>query len=194
LSGTPQTGKGCRIIDRTNAPVHSRAMASDIEIDILIDAADWDERALQLLAVAAAAATLDELGLEPQQFGVSILACDDARIATLNSQFRAKPQPTNVLSWPSEDRAAAAPGEMPHLPPPNPVGPPLELGDIALAHETCTREAAEAGKPFEDHIRHLIVHGLLHLLGFDHETDADAELMEGLETRVLARLGVPDPY
>jgi probable rRNA maturation factor len=165
-----------------------------MEIDVLIESRKWSGLHLERLAGDAVLAALDELGLEPQQFGVSILACDDARIATLNSQFRAKPQPTNVLSWPSEDRAAAAPGEMPHLPPPNPVGPPLELGDIALAHETCTREAAEAGKPFEDHIRHLIVHGLLHLLGFDHETDADAELMEGLETRVLARLGVPDPY
>jgi probable rRNA maturation factor len=83
---------------------------------------------------------------------------------------------------------------MPHLPPPNPVGPPEELGDIALAWETCAREAAEADKPVEHHVAHLLVHGLLHLLGFDHETDPDAELMEELETRILARLGVPDPY
>jgi probable rRNA maturation factor len=100
----------------------------------------------------------------------------------------------DVLSWPSEERAAASPGEMPHLPPPNPVGPPLELGDIALAFETCAREAAEAASHSNDHVTHLVVHGLLHLLGFDHETDPDAELMEGLETRILARLGVPDPY
>jgi probable rRNA maturation factor len=133
-------------------------------------------------------------GWSPSSSPCQILACDDARIAGLNADFRGKPVPTNVLSWPSEDRAAAAPGEMPHLPPPNPVGPPLELGDIALAFETCAREAAEAAPRRDDHVTHLVVHGLLHLLGFDHETDADAELMEGLETRILARLGVPDPY
>jgi probable rRNA maturation factor len=165
-----------------------------MEIDILIEDTDWDEQDLDTLAPRAVAAVLDELGLEPSQFSVSVLACDDARIAALNAEFRGKPVPTNVLSWPSEDRAAAVPGEMPHLPPPNPVGPPLELGDIALAHDTCAREAAEAGKPLAHHVTHLLVHGLLHLLGFDHETDPDADLMEGLETRVLARLGVPDPY
>jgi probable rRNA maturation factor len=108
-------------------------------------------RSLEALAERAVAAALQELGLEPDlpsllQFAVSLLACDDARIAGLNAEFRGKPAPTNVLSWPSEERGAATPGEMPHLPAPHPVGPPLELGDIALAHETCAREAAEAGR------------------------------------------------
>ena len=165
-----------------------------MEIDVLIESRKWSGLHLERLAGDAVLAALDDLGLEPGQFAVSILACDDARIAALNADFRGKPVPTNVLSWPSEERAAATPGEMPHLPPPNPVGPPMELGDIALAFETCAREAAEADKPLADHVAHLVVHGLLHLLGFDHETDLDAELMEGLETRILARLGVPDPY
>jgi probable rRNA maturation factor len=164
------------------------------EVDLLIEDPRWSEAGLEPLVERAAPMALEELGLEPTQFALSILACDDARIATLNADFRGKPAPTNVLSWPSEERAAAAPGEMPYLPPHHPVGPPLELGDIALAYETCQREAAEAGKSMEHHVTHLVIHGLLHLLGFDHETDPDAELMESLETRILARLGVPDPY
>ena len=165
-----------------------------MEIDILIEAGDWSETTLETLATRAFDTALDELGLEPDVFAVSLLAADDARIAALNGEFRGKPSPTNVLSWPSEERAAASPGEMPHLPRPVIPGPPTELGDIALGYETCAREAAETDRPLEHHLSHLLVHGLLHLLGFDHETDEDADLMEGLETRVLARLGVPDPY
>ncbi len=165
-----------------------------MDIDILIEAGDWPEETLEPLATRAFETSLDELGLDPDRFAVSLLACDDARIAALNAQFRGKPTPTNVLSWPSEERAPPSPGEMPHLPRPDTAGPPVELGDIALAWETCVREAAELGRPLENHLSHLLTHGLLHLLGFDHETDADAELMEGLETRILARLGVPDPY
>ncbi len=165
-----------------------------MDIDILIEDDAWPEAMLESLAMRVGETTLDELGLEPSQFAVSILACDDTRIATLNADFRGKPSPTNVLSWPSEDRAAATPGEMPHLPPPHPVGPPLELGDIALALGVLQREAEAAGRPFEQHLAHLLTHGLLHLLGFDHINDPDAALMEGLETRILARLGVPDPY
>ncbi|MCU4651325.1 rRNA maturation RNase YbeY [Roseibacterium sp. SDUM158016] len=165
-----------------------------MEIDILIEAPGWSETGLETLAADAFAATLAELGLDPGRCAVSLLACDDARIAGLNAEFRGKPTPTNVLSWPAEERGADSPGGMPRLPGPGGAGPPEELGDIALALETCVREAEEAGRPLEHHLAHLLVHGLLHLLGFDHETDADATLMEGLETRVLARLGVPDPY
>ena len=170
------------------------AWADRMEIDILIEGGGWTADTLEALVEQAAAAALRELGLAPERFALSVLACDDARIATLNAEFRGKALPTNVLSWPSEERAADGPGDMPDLPEPDPSGPPEELGDIALSFETCAREAAEAGKPLDDHIAHLLVHGLLHLLGFDHETDPDADLMESLETRVLARLGVPDPY
>jgi probable rRNA maturation factor len=83
---------------------------------------------------------------------------------------------------------------MPDLPEINEDDPPEELGDIALAFGVLTREAAAADKPFDHHLTHLLVHGLLHLLGFDHINDADAALMEGFETRILARLGIPDPY
>ena len=169
-------------------------MAQGMEIEILIEDAGWDGPALRALAARAAAAALEEVGLEPSQFAVSLLACGDDRIAALNTAFRGKAAATNVLSWPARDRAAVAPGEMPHLPLPNPVGPPEELGDIAIAHGVITREAAAAGRPFEHHLAHLLVHGALHLLGFDHIADADADVMEGLETRILVRLGVPDPY
>jgi probable rRNA maturation factor len=169
-------------------------MAREMDIDILIEDETWDEAALEALARTCCAQALAELGLDPDGFALSILACDDARIATLNAEFRGKPTPTNVLSWPAEDRAADAPGTMPHLPVAGADGAPEELGDIALALGVVTREAVEAGKPFEHHLAHLIVHGLLHLLGFDHMTDPDAALMEDLETRILARLGIPDPY
>jgi len=165
-----------------------------MEIDILFEDPAWDATALAPLAQTACHAALVELGLMPDHFAVSILACDDDRIANLNAEFRGKPTPTNVLSWPSEDRAPELPGAMPDLPEINEDDPPEELGDIALAFGVLTREAAAADKPFDHHLTHLLVHGLLHLLGFDHINDADAALMEGFETRILARLGIPDPY
>lgn len=165
-----------------------------MEIDILFEEPAWENTALAALADTAFRAALAELGLVPGRFAVSILACDDDRIATLNAAFRGKPTPTNVLSWPAEDRAPATPGALPDLPDVGPDDPTEELGDIALALGVLTREAADAEKPFDHHLSHLLVHGLLHLLGFDHITDPDAARMEGLETRILARLGVPDPY
>ena len=158
-------------------------------VDCIIEDARWAD--IATLADIATTAVLERLGLEPSVFEISLLACDDARIASLNADFRGKPKATNVLSWPSDERAAAIDGEMPAPPQP---GLDAELGDIAIAYDTCAAEAAAAGKPMRDHTIHLIVHGTLHLLGFDHERDRDATLMEGLETEVLGKLGVPDPY
>ncbi|MBU2994545.1 rRNA maturation RNase YbeY [Octadecabacter sp. 1_MG-2023] len=143
------------------------------------------------LAEQAVVAALGGVGLDAGAFEVSILACDDARIAALNEDFRQKGSATNVLSWPSDERAAEDDGEMPD--PPN-LPMDAELGDIAISYDTCAREAAEAGKPFEHHVIHLLVHGTLHLLGFDHIRDGDATLMEGLETEILGKLDIPDPY
>ncbi len=110
---------------------------------------------------------------------VSVLFADDAFVRDLNARWRGQDKPTNVLSFP------AAPENIP--------GPRM-LGDIVLAYETVAREAREAGKTFEHHTAHLLVHGFLHLLGFDHETDDEAADMEARETRILETLDIPDPY
>ncbi len=157
--------------------------------DCIIEDPRWDALGFGTIAEAAAGATLAALGLVAGGYEIAVLACDDRRIATLNADFRGKPVPTNVLSWPSQARGAAIPGAMPDLPP-----APTALGDIAIAFDTCAREAADHGKTVQAHVTHLMVHGILHLLGFDHIDDADAALMETTETRILASLGVSDPY
>lgn len=162
-------------------------------VDTLCEDPRWQAFGLDALAEVAARAALQALALNPDGFEISLLACDDARIADLNAEFRGKPVPTNVLSWPSDERGAAEDGEMPDLPEGD-AEMPEELGDIAIAWDTCAREAAEQGKPMRDHVTHLMVHGTLHLLGYDHIRDKDAELMEALEVRILASLGLDDPY
>ncbi|MDI9849867.1 rRNA maturation RNase YbeY [Rhodoblastus sp. 17X3] len=124
-------------------------------------------------------AVLNETGEDVREGAeVSFLFCDDARIRELNRQFRGKDQPTNVLSFPG----------------PDPLDKAQFLGDIALAFETIAREAQEQGKSLEHHCRHMIVHGFLHLLGYDHEESVEAEEMEATEIRILQALGVEDPY
>ncbi|MCC6006774.1 MAG: rRNA maturation RNase YbeY [Rhodobacteraceae bacterium] len=164
-------------------------------VEALIAAPGWEGVALDPMAERAARATLSHLGLNPQSFEIALLATDDAGMIPLNDRFRGKPVATNVLSWPALDLRPPQPGDAPPPPGPDPFGEePQALGDIALALETCTREASAAGRPLLDHLAHLVVHGCLHLLGFDHETEQDALLMERIEVEVLATLGVPDPY
>ena len=151
----------------------------------------WQDVGLPACAEDAAVATLTHLGLDPADWAIGMLACDDARIAVLNKDFRNTPTPTNVLSWPSEARGADTPGKRPDLPL---HGVDLELGDIAIAYETCIREAEEADKSIGDHVTHLVVHAVLHLLGYDHIRDEDATLMEATEIAILGKLGIPDPY
>jgi probable rRNA maturation factor len=148
--------------------------------DIAIESALWESAPGAKAVISRAAAAVGrELALgEGDEVGVTL--SDDAAIAVLNGRWRDKPKPTNVLSFPS------APSPMP--------GVPRFLGDIVLAYETIEKEAREEGKSFDAHLAHLVVHGLLHLLGFDHETDDDAEMMEALETRILAGMGIADPY
>ncbi|GAA4227386.1 putative rRNA maturation factor [Sagittula marina] len=154
----------------------------------------WQAAGLDRLAERAALATLRHLGFDPEAFEIAVLGCDDTRIAVLNADFRDKPRATNVLSWPSEDLAADEAGEAPFAPEPDLEGEPHHLGDLALAYDTCAREAAEQHKPESDHVTHLLVHGVLHLLGYDHIRDADATLMEGFEVEILGNLGLKDPY
>ncbi|TRD16664.1 rRNA maturation RNase YbeY [Palleronia caenipelagi] len=159
---------------------------SDFTVDVVFEDPRWEEAGLEDWAGIAARATAAHLGLDEVE--MVVLGCDDARIAELNADFRGKPQPTNVLSWPSEERGAEAEGGAP-LPPEDP-----EIGDIALAWETMVAEAEAAGISLHNHSLHLIIHGMLHLLGYDHIRDGDAELMELLETQILATLGVAPPY
>jgi probable rRNA maturation factor len=163
-------------------------------VETVIEDVRWQALGLAALAERAGRAVLGASGLPVEGFSISLMGCDDDRIAALNADFRGKPQPTNVLSWPSEERGAQDLGEAPTPPEPGDAAAPEFLGDIAIAWETCAREAAEHGKPMADHVTHLIVHGVLHLLGYDHVEDDDAARMEGLEVRILASLGVSDPY
>ncbi|MEO3997573.1 rRNA maturation RNase YbeY [Mesorhizobium sp. CAU 1732] len=152
-----------------------------IDIDISVEAGDWpDEEALRRFAAKALDAALAELAID-EDSELSLLFTDDAHIRVLNREWRGKDKATNVLSFPAFD---VAPGD--------PF--PAMLGDIVLARETIVGEAGLEQKPFDHHLVHLIVHGLLHLLGYDHETDEDAEEMEAIERRALARLAIPDPY
>lgn len=125
-----------------------------------------------------------ELDLPAKNFAVAVSLVDDAEIQGLNKQYRQKDKPTNVLSFPMVDDFDDLDGQ------PGAV----ELGDIILAFETIQREAMEQGKNFPHHIAHLLVHGFLHLVGFDHLTDTDAADMEALETDILAAMGIEDPY
>ncbi|GHC47928.1 rRNA maturation RNase YbeY [Neogemmobacter tilapiae] len=163
-------------------------------IDIVLEDPRWQALGLELLADRAARATLASLNLPTEGFQIVVMGCDDARIAALNADHRGKTKPTNVLSWPAEERAPDAAGQVPESPEPGDPDDPESLGDIALAYETCATEAADQGKPLTDHVTHLTVHGILHLLGYDHIDDKDAELMEETEVRILATLGLADPY
>jgi len=159
-----------------------------MELDIDIEApwpeaADWATLAER--AVAAALEVAPELA--NPRLSASVLFTSDAEVQALNRQWRGKDKPTNVLSFPMLER-----GELLDLPG---EGPPELLGDISLACETCAREAADKGAALESHAAHLVVHGMLHLAGLDHELSAeDAAAMEALEIKALALLGIADPY
>lgn len=162
-------------------------------VDVVVEDDRWNEM-LDDLSQTAGQAVLTHLGYAPSDFEICVMGCDDTRIADLNADFRDKPTPTNVLSWPSEERGAEVEGGNPIPVSPDPTGMPFELGDIAIAFDTCDREARAADKPFNAHCLHLLVHGMLHLLGYDHICDPDAALMEGLEVEILEHLGQPNPY
>lgn len=165
-----EAGAGTEPADTDLLPIE------DTGPDLRVDDPRWleilgDPESFVLRALGAVTAEVD---LDEDE-AFSVLFADDAALQALNKQWRAKDKPTNVLSFPAPDGAG-------------------QLGDIALAYETVVREAEEQGKAVADHATHLLVHGLLHLLGYDHEADEDAAEMEGLERDILARLDVPDPY
>lgn len=163
-------------------------------VDLVIEDPRWDAIALGDLAEQAAELALSHAGIETRDVEIVLLACDDARIKTLNSGFRGKDNATNVLSWPAFDLFSALPGAPPEQAIPDDPFGPVSLGDIAIAYETVVAEAEAGGIPLENHILHLILHACLHLLGYDHQIDEDAELMEKLEARALASAGIASPY
>jgi probable rRNA maturation factor len=151
--------------------------------EIVVAAGFWqnagDAEAVARRAIATAAAAC-EVNLGNAE--IAVMLTDDANIRALNREFRGIDAPTNVLSFPASKAARKSQ-----------VAPRL-LGDIAIAYETVLREAHGEGRPFDHHLSHLAVHGFLHLIGYDHETDEDAAKMEALETAILAQLGIPDPF
>ena len=157
-------------------------------MELEIDIEDWPEGEWEALAErAAAAAAQVEPALANPRLIASLLFTADEEIHALNREWRSRDKPTNVLSFPMLERQ-----DLVHL---DPDGPPEMLGDIALAYGTCAREAAGKGISLEHHAAHLIVHGMLHLAGYDHvDSDEQAEAMEKLEIAALAKLGIADPY
>jgi probable rRNA maturation factor len=156
------------------------AAAGALSVALLIEAETWgDEASARAWIEPAVAAVEDAIGLDaPDGVELSVVLTDDERIRALNHQWRGIDKATNVLSFPIDEEDDG----------------PL-LGDVVIARETTLREAAEEGKLFAHHATHLLVHGILHLFGYDHERDAaGAEDMERLEADILARLGIPDPY
>lgn len=156
----------------------SMARAVAIEISIVCDA--WLAACPDAAALAGMAAR-EALAEWSGPLIVGIVLTDDTEQRELNRRWRGQDAPTNVLSFATADAA----------PPP---GAPVLLGDVVLAFETVAREATEQAKPLADHLRHLVVHGVLHLIGFDHDSEAEAAVMEAREAAILTRLGVPDPY
>ena len=153
--------------------------------EVLVVAECWQAEPDAEAVIHRAVATAAEIvNAGPGEAELAVMLTDDAGIRTLNSNWRGIDKPTNVLSFPA-------------LQPTGPSGPddaPRMLGDIAIAYETTRKEADDEQKPFDHHLSHLAVHGFLHLIGYDHETDGDAETMETLEQEILAQLGIPDPY
>ncbi|MBM6593883.1 rRNA maturation RNase YbeY [Microvirga pudoricolor] len=152
-----------------------------IDLDFVVEAGDWSALPeAEALGRRAAKAALTVSDADADDYEVSVMLTDDAGIRELNREWRGKDKPTNVLSFP----APPMPGE--HS--------PRHLGDLALACQTLAREAEDESKPLAHHYAHLIVHGVLHLLGYDHEVEEEAEAMEALEVKALANLGIADPY
>jgi probable rRNA maturation factor len=159
-------------------------MTSAPDTEIIIAAECWNgasgaDAIIRRAVMAAAAAVTIDTDAE-----LAVMLTDDAGIRTLNRNWRGIDKATNVLSFPAlQPERPRTDGD-----------PPQMLGDIAIAYETTRRESEEESKPFDHHLSHLAVHGFLHLIGYDHETDQEAEIMENLERDILARLQIPDPY
>ncbi len=152
-------------------------------------AGDWQARAERAVEIAVAHSRHAALGSALPVVEVSVRLADDAEVQALNRDYRGKDKPTNVLSFPQLDEAAIEAAAMGSA-----DGPELLLGDIILGLETCAAEAAGRRIALGDHVSHLIVHGSLHLLGYDHIDDDEADAMEAIERQALDAIGIADPY
>jgi probable rRNA maturation factor len=154
-----------------------RQVAREPAVDVVIASKRWNKapRAARVVRRTIAAAA----PARARNAELSVILTNDRAICALNRQWRGQDKPTNVLSFPTPQAGRGA---------------PRHLGDIVIAYETVAAEARAERKPFDHHLAHLAVHGFLHLLGYDHESHSEAEAMERRERRILARLGVPDPY
>ena len=159
------------------------AIESDPEWD---SSSDWDALVRRAAEAAIAESAFPHLTASPRAVELSVRLTNNDEVRELNAQWRDKDKPTNVLSFPLAD-----PDELGST---EPGGPDLMLGDIVLAHGVCAMEAEKKAIPVQDHATHLVVHGTLHLLGYDHHADDEAADMEAREVRALARLGIGDPY
>ena len=167
--------------DRPPGPVIAVELAAEAWRQAVPDVEDFVSKVGAMALGAGSAAT--SLADQVARMEVSVLLTDDATVHGLNRQYRGQDKPTNVLSFAALDAS-----------PPPPAYGPLLLGDVVIAYETTAAEAARDGKTIPQHLSHLVVHGVLHLLGHEHENDAEAEAMEALETALLATLGIADPY
>ena len=176
----------------TNSGINRAEADIPLNVDVAVDGDGWksvgDAEAISLSAARAAFAAAVSVGFDGVPVGgrgeISICLSDDAEVQALNRAWRDQDKPTNVLSFSALEGDAA-----PAVP-----GAEVLLGDVIVAFETTRTEADKEGKSTADHLAHLVVHGVLHLVGFDHTSDADAAEMEGLEVRVLAGLGIQNPY
>ncbi len=155
--------------------------------DVIVEDERWIGANLPALAEKAAVQTFKAANIASDGREICVMGCNDVRIAELNTEFREKETATNVLSWPAYEVTPSTVGQFP-----DDGGD--SFGDIAIAFETCQREAVENGRKLEHHILHLLVHGYLHLFGYDHENDDDALVMETLEIKALAQMGISNPY
>ena len=161
-----------------------------MSVDLIIEDTRWKTINLFSIANAAFKETLSELNLSSENFDCSVLACSSAKIKGLNAEFRGKNNSTNVLSFPLKAEKYEAKNSLKL----KADADLLELGDIAIAYEVCKKEANVSKIKLEDHVYHLIIHSVLHLLGYDHEEEKNATEMEKIEVQVLANLGISDPY
>ena len=158
-----------------------------INFEFVSEYSGWDVEKLNKIAEKVSEATNTKLRL-PKCASVAVLLCNNAKIQRLNKDFRASDKATNILSWPIENLRAASSGQLPNLA----INP--QLGDLAMAYEVCFSESRLGQIPFRDHLAHLLLHGTLHLLGYDHMEDTDALIMEAIEIEVLAKMCISNPY